>query len=465
MQVPVPAQIQHQNEIQQSMPKAASASAVPGSPKTPDVKTYDAAARELHWSSSAESAPSLSSTVSGEFTSRYLQDFEPVRCLGKGGFGVVFESKNKLDDHRYAVKRIRLPQVEARKRKVMKEVRVLAKLDHKNIVRYYNTWMERPPPGWQEAQDQWWKSYLRQTGFPSITSTSFTSGDVAKGVGDTTAPSESGIQFRSSARSSMLPPRRNDYQDSFSIVFEKNSNEEEEEHSESGGPQSKSTASKSCPRKSFGLSSSSSGDSSCEDAMEWDQANLAAHTATSAGDLVKSRSKEKDEEKEKDKQHTYLYIVMQLCQKTSLKDWLRSHPENRPACPSTPLRMFHDICRGVQYVHAKGLIHRDLKPGNIFFSADGGTLLIGDFGLVTGRQDYEGDDDDASSSSNDDLSDLTDSPAKRGAAAQHTDQVGTELYMSPEQTERRPYDHKVDIYSLGLILFELLVPFSTQVSP
>ena len=45
---------------------------------------------------------------------------------------------------------------------------------------------------------------------------------------------------------------------------------------------------------------------------------------------------------------------------------------------------------------------------------------------------------------------------------QHTDEVGTQLYMSPEQLERKSYDHKVDIYSLGLILFELMVPFSTQ---
>ena len=45
---------------------------------------------------------------------------------------------------------------------------------------------------------------------------------------------------------------------------------------------------------------------------------------------------------------------------------------------------------------------------------------------------------------------------------QHTDEVGTQLYMSPEQLVRKSYDHKVDIYSLGLILFELLVPFSTQ---
>lgn len=40
---------------------------------------------------------------------RYLTDFEPVQCLGRGGFGVVFEARNKVDDCNYAIKRIRLP--------------------------------------------------------------------------------------------------------------------------------------------------------------------------------------------------------------------------------------------------------------------------------------------------------------------------------------------------------------------
>jgi len=42
------------------------------------------------------------------FKSRYLTDFEPVDCLGKGGYGVVFEAKNKIDDCNYAIKRIAL---------------------------------------------------------------------------------------------------------------------------------------------------------------------------------------------------------------------------------------------------------------------------------------------------------------------------------------------------------------------
>ena len=46
------------------------------------------------------------------------QDFEPVQCLGRGGFGVVFEAKNRIDESNYAVKRIRLPRLEDGKKKV-----------------------------------------------------------------------------------------------------------------------------------------------------------------------------------------------------------------------------------------------------------------------------------------------------------------------------------------------------------
>merc|ERR1719219_2855462 len=76
----------------------------------------------------------------------------------------------------------------------------------------------------------------------------------------------------------------------------------------------------------------------------------------------------------------YLYIVMQLCQKESLRVWLKNTSEHRRRLES--LYRFHEICSGVEYVHSQGLIHRDLKPSNIFFANDG-TLKIGDFGLAT----------------------------------------------------------------------------------
>lgn len=73
-------------------------------------------------------------------------------------------------------------------------------------------------------------------------------------------------------------------------------------------------------------------------------------------------------------------------------------------------------------------------------------MKIGDFGLVT----------DMRESPENEYSVVTLSP--KG----HTKAVGTRLYMSPEQFMNKSYNYKVDIYSLGLIFFELLVPFSTD---
>lgn len=144
----------------------------------------------------------------------------------------------------------------------------------------------------------------------------------------------------------------------------------------------------------------------------------------------------------------YLYIQMQLCRKESLKDWLKDNRiEDRSDYISS---IFHQIVDAVDYVHYKGLIHRDLKPSNIFFSQDG-QVKIGDFGLVTDMADIP---NMESSKFNDEMC--------IPSYARHTQQVGTHLYMSPEQVQGLPYDYKVDIYSLGLIFFELLVFFGTE---
>lgn len=90
------------------------------------------------------------------YVSRYKEDFDMVQCLGKGGFGVVFESKNKLDDCKYAIKRILLPRSQDSRDRVMREVKTLAHCEHQNIVRYFQAWVETPPPGWQEQEDRIW---------------------------------------------------------------------------------------------------------------------------------------------------------------------------------------------------------------------------------------------------------------------------------------------------------------------
>ncbi|KAJ2628345.1 hypothetical protein H4R22_003936 [Coemansia sp. RSA 1290] len=73
--------------------------------------------------------------------SRYHDDFVQLRCLGKGGFGKVYEVRNKLDGRPYAVKQIKI-RGEITAEKTLREIKTLANLDHPNIVRYYSSWIE-----------------------------------------------------------------------------------------------------------------------------------------------------------------------------------------------------------------------------------------------------------------------------------------------------------------------------------
>ncbi|KAI2490745.1 protein tyrosine kinase [Fragilaria crotonensis] len=80
--------------------------------------------------------------------SRYRSEFKELAPLGKGGFGSVFECQNLLDGRKYAVKKVPIqlfddPQLTRdRLQRVLREVKILALLDHPNIVRYYTAWME-----------------------------------------------------------------------------------------------------------------------------------------------------------------------------------------------------------------------------------------------------------------------------------------------------------------------------------
>jgi hypothetical protein len=88
------------------------------------------------------------------YQSRFLTDFKPIACLGRGGFGLVLECRNTFDDQYYAVKRVPVTNTDRGRERVMREVKLLAKLDHPNIVRFYQTWIEQPPAEWQQAVDE-----------------------------------------------------------------------------------------------------------------------------------------------------------------------------------------------------------------------------------------------------------------------------------------------------------------------
>lgn len=112
-------------------------------------------------------------------------------------------------------------------------------------------------------------------------------------------------------------------------------------------------------------------------------------------------------------------------------------------------RLFRELVNGLDYIHSQGLIHRDLKPGNIFLDMDD-HVKIGDFGLATAAIKAK---TTAGVITKMDADDTKDSAL--------TSQIGTTFYVAPEVTKSKgkvSYTNKVDIYSLGVIFFEMAHP-------
>jgi hypothetical protein len=119
------------------------------------------------------------------------------------------------------------------------------------------------------------------------------------------------------------------------------------------------------------------------------------------------------------------YIAMELLPGSDLEALLRSG-EDVPLAEK--LDVVAQVCRGLAYAHERGIVHRDIKPSNVRLLEDG-TAKIMDFGIAKYGDAH-----------------LT----KTGMM------VGTVHYMSPEQVRGRPLDGRSDVFSVGVILYELL---------
>ncbi|NXV55154.1 E2AK1 kinase, partial [Molothrus ater] len=379
-------------------------------------------------------------------TSRYLNEFEEVARLGSGGYGKVYKVRNKLDGQFYAIKKIKIKKATRRDcMKVLREVKVLAGLQHPNIVGYHTAWMEQVqtvhPKGKYSSFDHCHIQSVESGSsiiFADLTSEEKKSCD-STSLKNVNRESVQNVDVRNDFTNSNSKegekPNKGELSTELQEGFVNNDNSlstDMDNHS-TWGPHSSldqgaSTESESCSESK-----------SCSEGCSKNEVALCGEFEV--------------------EYHLMLHIQMQLCE-ISLWDWIADRNKRcnkRSEDTSSPyhvvdvrwtMKIFQEVVEGVCYIHSMGVMHRDIKPRNIFLHGSDHQVKIGDFGLAC--KDLLWDDADQGF--------LT----ERINGLTHTSGVGTCLYASPEQLQGSHYDFKSDMYSLGVVLLELFQPFGTE---
>jgi serine/threonine-protein kinase len=124
------------------------------------------------------------------------------------------------------------------------------------------------------------------------------------------------------------------------------------------------------------------------------------------------------------------FISMECVRGYTLWELLEEAPNHRLA-PRVALGIARQICRGLQAAHEQGIIHRDIKPQNVLIDHKGEVKLM-DFGIAR-------------------MAEATEGMTQAGLI------VGTPHYMSPEQVQGKQLDPRSDVYSVGVLIYEMLV--------
>ncbi|KAK0119714.1 hypothetical protein ONS95_011149 [Cadophora gregata] len=399
------------------------------------------------------------------FEALCLHPISRLLKLGSGGFGSVYLAKYYLDNRSYAVKQIVVPAEKflgaagrAKVDQVLTEARSLAQLDHHNIVRYYHTWVEERV-----------RTSTTRTDDDESDSGSDTDSDPRPDSMEPITQGAHSIQL--GLERSLFKEIRRERQRASSTAAEESNNYIIFEASDSSKP---------TPGYKSAFRQPGEIDSDDEDSDGQNDSTEEIPRSEIPNEVTIYSGIEKD---------LVLHISM-FPYPLSLDDFIWGSGAEKISGEASPRHCFHTlptirlllaILDGTEYLHRKGFIHRDLKPPNIFLSIlepneperhqfinisdckECGTLgqpvfvcpHIGDFGLIHDLKIVD--------------QDPLATPSRKKAALEPfpfstvaSQQVGTKFYCPPKVPKERPICPKLDVYSFGVITFEMVYKFGTR---
>lgn len=315
---------------------------------------------------------------------RHKTDFEVLEEIGSGGFGRVFRVKHKLDRKEYALKVVQTSSSSKELEKIVREVQVLASIQNQHVVRYFSAWLE---PG--------------DLARGSLVDNSHDSGtDLSSGSFFSTQETTNTRHMHLNTICNLC---RSSYKD-WEVSLE-----------------------------------------------QWGLIDAVLQPLNLCVDCYK-KSVPPDADisgnsiRETQVLPNFLYILMEYCEST-LGDAVKEIQQSKSADADAKIwDLFGQILEGFAHLHTNGVIHRDVKPSNIFVHDN--TVKIGDLGLAT---TFSRSDSETGFLNNN----------QGGSGGSKSSEVGTVLYMAPEVSAGKFYNEKSDVFSLGIVLVEIFNSFST----
>ena len=379
-------------------------------------------------------------------TGRFLKDFENIQFIGKGGFGSVFKATHIIDGGIYAIKIIKSNlgiDDELEQLNEVQEIKTMLKVEHKNIVRYITCWFETKDP------INYYNKRCRAFSMDEKYSPQ------KKDFGCVKNKIQKKIQKDTKLPLSRIQSIANEFEyisdDSYKDLKNKDSNNynnsdlynDDENDSFSRSFQLKLNQSNSLSDDGIIFTDSKGNSNSKNNSINNNNNNNNEHIINFPDNESEIKSpNNKKLKKELSRKvsdsimnslrktyKVYFYMQMEYCEGIPLSYYIQQR--KKVSNESLIIHIFYQICNAVQHIHSKSIIHRDLKPANIFMNKKFKIKII-DFGLASEK--YK----------------------------KNEENVGTYLYLSPEQLARKPYNEKVDIYALGIILIEMCCFFNTK---